>query len=269
MNYELPKGVYMLLCKAKILANERIFTKASFYLMELDAAELSEQARPGQFVMMTVAAGESPFLKRPMGINLIDRDSGGIRRSYQLVGQGPRAMSQLRVGERVEVLGPCGRGWKIDPLTTKNALLVGGGSGIATMLPLAIELDRQGVECDIVLGGQSAEHIICLEEFSQQGRIHVATEDGSLGEQGRIDLFFRDADKYDMVYACGPTPMMQKTADWAAANSLPCQVSLEERMGCGYGVCMGCVCEHKDALGGVSYQRVCREGPVFWAKEVF
>ena len=259
----------MQLIKAKILINEKIRVKADFYLMELLAPALAAEARPGQFMMLTAVTGESPFLKRPMGINAINRDRGTLRVIYKLAGKGTKAMSRLKAGERIDILGPLGNGWKIGPAAMESAVLVGGGSGIATLLPLAQELERQGIAVDIILGGQSAEHIICVEEFSHQGRSFIATEDGTMGEKGRIDIFFSDEPHYDMAYVCGPLPMMKKAAAWAMAYDVPCQVSLEERMGCGFGVCMGCVCEHRDGEGDISYQRVCREGPVFWAKEVF
>jgi len=259
----------MFLTKAKILINERIRIKADFYLMELAAPEIAATARPGQFMMISVAVGESPFLKRPMGINSVDAKLGCVRIIYQLKGKGTHAMSKLRPGERLEILGPLGNGWQI-PEGMQKVCLVGGGSGIATMLPLARELEARGIpDIEIILGGKSAEHIICLEEFSDQGKLLIATEDGSLGQKGIIDPYLQPASGYDMAFTCGPDPMMRKVARWAAASALPCQVSLEERMGCGFGVCMGCVCETKAQDGHICYKRICREGPIFAAEEVF
>ena len=260
----------MILTNAKILINERIRIKADFFLMELAAPEIAQEARAGQFMMLTALANESPFLKRPMGINAINKQTGSLRVIYQLKGKGTKAMSHLRAGEHIEVLGPLGNGWKIKD-DMKSVCLVGGGSGIATLLPLAVELQQKSVaNIDIILGGKSAEHIICLEEFSHGGNTMIATEDGSLGQQGMVDIYFRDNPNYDMVFSCGPTPMMRKAAQWALSHGLKCQVSLEERMGCGYGVCMGCVCETKDNNSGhICYKRVCKEGPVFAAEEVF
>jgi dihydroorotate dehydrogenase electron transfer subunit len=259
----------MILTKAKILINEKIRIKADFYLLELEAPEIAVAARPGQFVMLSVTVGESPFLKRPMGINVIDAKSGCLRIIYQLKGKGTHAMSKLLPGERLEVLGPLGNGWTI-PAGMRSVCLIGGGSGIAPLLPLARQLEAEGVpNIEIILGGKSAEQIICLEDFSDQGKLLIATEDGSLGQRGMVDLYLKPTARYDMVYSCGPTPMMAAVARWAADSALPCQVSLEERMGCGFGVCMGCVCETKSADGHICYQRVCREGSVFAAEEVF
>jgi len=260
----------MILTKAKILVNERIRIKADFFLMELEAPEIAESACPGQFIMLSVTESESPYLKRPMGLNAIDKQAGCLRIIYQLKGKGTRAMTKLGPGERIEVLGPLGNGWSVKD-GMKNVCLVGGGSGIATLLPLAVELERKGVQqMQIILGGKSAEHIICLEDFSDHGNhLRIATEDGTLGRAGMVDSYFEANPNYDMVYTCGPTPMMRAVARWASAHGLACEASLEERMGCGFGVCMGCVCETKPKDGHVCYQRVCREGPVFAAEEVF
>ncbi|MDO4582128.1 MAG: dihydroorotate dehydrogenase electron transfer subunit [Bacillota bacterium] len=259
----------MLLEKAKVLVNERIRLKADYYLMELAAPGITERAKPGQFLMITPAAQDSPFLKRPMGINGISRNNGCVRIIYQVKGKGTRVMTGLRSGDTVELLGPLGNGWHIPP-AAQRALMVGGGTGIASILPLAKEIKMRGVLGEIVLGAASAEDIICKEDFTIWGDVHIATEDGSLGERGRLDIFLNDRTQpYDMVYACGPVPMMRFVAEWARGLGLPCQVSMEERMGCGFGVCMGCVCETKSGDGPISYKRVCREGPVFDAREVF
>ena len=129
----------MILTNAKILINERIRIKADFFLMELAAPEIAQEARAGQFMMLTALANDSPFLKRPMGINAINKQAGSLRVIYQLKGKGTKAMSHLRAGEHIEVLGPLGNGWKIKD-DMKSVCLVGGGSGIATLLPLAVEL---------------------------------------------------------------------------------------------------------------------------------
>lgn len=259
----------MLLTNAKILTNKRIRCQADFFLMELSAPEIAREAIPGQFLMLTPSEGDSPFLKRPMGINAIDSGSGRLKVIYQLKGRGTAALSKLRDGETIEVLGPLGNGWSV-PAEAKHICLVGGGSGIATLLPLALLLAQDSSrQIDIILGGKSSEHIICREDFPPKAQCMIATEDGSLGRQGMVDLYFSAQPSYDIIYSCGPTPMMRKTAQWALSNNIPCQVSLEERMGCGYGVCVGCVCETKDQQGHVCYKRVCKEGPVFPAEEVF
>ena len=259
----------MELCKAKVLTNEKIAAKDGFYLMELLAPSIARQARPGQFLMITVDDGDSPFLKRPMGINMIDPQNGSLRIIYQLKGIGTKKLSQIRPGTHIDVLGPSGNGWYI-PSGLSKICLIGGGSGAASLLPLAQTLKKEhGADIDLILGGRTVSQLICLDEFNSTGRLFLATEDGSLGKQGMIDIYLDNNPEYDQVYCCGPTPMMQAVAAWAAANDLPCQVSLEERMGCGYGVCMGCVCATKSTDSQVSYKRVCREGPVFDSREVF
>jgi dihydroorotate dehydrogenase electron transfer subunit len=209
-----------------------------------------------------------PFLKRPMGINVIDMARGQIRVVYRMVGYGTRLLAERRVGEYLQVLGPLGNGWQLSPV--RRVLLVGGGAGIAPLLPLAVELARSGADCEAMLGASSAAEIPCVEEFATLSRLSVATLDGSRGALGPVSRWLpAQPPVYDMVYCCGPQPLMRKVAAWAGQHDLPCQVSLEEHMGCGFGVCMGCACAVKAAESKqTAYKRVCCEGPVFDSKEV-
>jgi len=237
-----------------------------YYALTLAAPHISAAARPGQFVMVAPVAGLQPFLKRPMGINIIDAAQGQIRLIYRLVGYGTRLLSALKPGQTIQLLGPLGNGWQL--IREGRALLVGGGSGIAPLLPLAGELSGAGLECEILLGVNSAHELTCAEEFAQLGRFSPATLDGSLGMHGPVThLLPESPPAYNMVYCCGPHALMAKVAAWAAQHDLPCQVSLEERMGCGFGVCMGCVCSIR-APGGSAYKRICCDGPVFDSREV-
>ena len=256
------------LTQSLIIYNEPIANTESFYRIVLKAPEIAAAARPGQFIMLTTSPGYDPFLKRPMGINIIDREKGYIGAIYQVNGKGTQLLTKLPAGDTMSLLGPLGNGWNIADNLRKVCLL-GGGSGVASLLPLAKTLAQMGVEIDFMLGGKSKQHLICLDEFTDLGNLLIATEDGSCGKKGLISVYFSDANQYDMVFCCGPTPMMRVAAQWAEENALPCQVSLEERMGCGYGVCVGCVCETRSTDGSVSYKRICREGPIFDAKEVF
>ena len=241
----------------------------NYYALTLAAPYISAAARPGQFVMVAPSAGLQPFLKRPMGINVISAEKGQIRLIYRMVGHGTRLMSALEPGQTIQMLGPLGNGWR--SIGEGRALLVGGGTGIAPLLPLAEDLSGAGLACDILLGANSARELVCAEEFTQLGHCASATLDGSWGVHGPVTLLLPQAPPaYDMVYCCGPQALMSKVAEWAARYDLPCQVSLEERMGCGFGVCMGCVCPVADAggAGGYAYKRVCCDGPVFDSREV-
>ena len=254
---------------AKVLRNERLNPDSQFYLLQLEAPAIASSAKPGQFVMLAAGNDQALFLKRPMGINETDPSGGTIRLVYQVIGKGTLALSKLCNGDELEILGPLGNGWQINDGIGK-ACIVGGGSGTATLLPLAAELKKQGLkQIDIILGGKAASYITCRDEFADKGNLLLATEDGSLGQKGMVDLYFDPKADYDIVYACGPEPMLRAVAGWTEAANIDCQVSLEERMGCGFGVCVGCVCKTKSDNNDIAYKRVCKEGPVFAAREVF
>ncbi len=256
----------MLTEQAKILANKPL--SRHLHELSLELPQISAKAKPGQFVMIKAAAEQDPFLKRPMGINLIAATNGQIRLIYQIHGHGTQILSRQQVGQSLEVLGPLGNGWQINN-QANHVLLVAGGSGAAPILPLAIALNRQNITCDILLGAQTADHLMCVSDFEDVAYLRIATNDGSVGEKGKVINLLSDQPLYDQVYTCGPKPLMQHVALWAAKHNIPCQVSLEEHMGCGFGVCMGCVCPTKAADDqAMRYKRVCCEGPVFDGLEV-
>lgn len=252
--------------EALVVSNENVGVR--YFALTLAAPKISAAARPGQFVMVAPAPGVQPFLKRPMGINVIDAAKEQIRLVYRVVGHGTRLLAQCRANDTLSLLGPAGNGWRI--CGGRRALLIGGGAGIAPMLPLAAELATAGLDCEALLGASSAQELACVEEFARLCRFSVATLDGSLGIHGPVtQLLPEQPTLYDMVYCCGPHPLMAKVAAWAQLHDLPCQVSLEEHMGCGFGVCMGCVTPIREPGQNESaYKRVCCEGPVFNSREV-
>ena len=241
-----------------------------YFKMEILAPEAAKIAEPGQFLMFRAGKDNStdPFLGRPMSLNHIDRLNGHLGIIYQVVGRGTVLLSQLKEGDTVFITGPWGKGWQTDN-KIKRAALVGGGAGIAPLLPLAEELNDRGVKMDIFIGASNRERLFNDKEMASYGDVVISTIDGSVGKPGLIDEQLPDEAGYDMVFTCGPKIMMEKVAAWAKRLNIPCQVSLEERMGCGFGVCAGCVCQAKNSDGSTSYKRVCKEGPVFFAGEVF
>jgi len=256
----------MIVEKALVISNRQIAT--GIYQMDLLAPQSAELARAGQFFMLKTTPYLDPFLKRPMSINKIEKEKGQLRFIYDVVGRGTAIMSGIMESENIEITGPCGNGWLTEQKISR-ALLVGGGTGIAPLLPLAIELKRAGALVDIFLGAARADRLFNEDDLAAYGNISIATDDGSKGQKGTIACLLPDGGgAYDMVYTCGPNPMMAAVAKWAEKNALPCRVSLEERMGCGIGTCVGCVCALKGADGQPAYRRVCKEGPVFDAKEV-
>ncbi len=251
--------------QGRIVVNKQILP--CYYCLEIFVPQIAASAHAGQFIMVTPDMGLEIFLKRPMSLNRIDREFGVISIIYKIHGKGTKAISELGEGSEIEILGPLGHGWRIVN-NCRRALLIGGGSGVASLLPLAADLAAINTKIDMLIGAASVDELFCLEEFSALADVSVSTDDGSFGVHGLISRIFPDQPKYDAVYACGPRGMLKAVQQWTDKLNLPCQLSLEEKMGCGLGTCMGCVCSVKDENGDINYRRVCHDGPVFNSKEV-
>lgn len=219
-------------------------------------------AGPGQFVH--VRCGDGLLLRRPISICSWSADGDLIRMVFEARGEGTAWLSQRQVGEDLDVLGPLGHGFQMEP--QGRYLLVGGGIGVPPMLGCA---KYAGGSCSAILGFRSASNAMLLEEFAACcASVRVATDDGSMGHHGFVDSLVKDELErnpgYTAVLACGPKPMLRSVAMAAQSFGVPCQVSMEERMGCGIGACLVCACKSADG-----HQRhVCKDGPVFDAKEV-
>lgn len=238
---------------------------AGIYSMWIEAGDMARAAGPGQFLSLyTKDSGH--LLPRPISICEIDRDKGRLRIVYRVAGFGTEEFSRYQAGDTALVLGPLGNGFPLEGKEGRRALLVGGGIGIPPMLQLAREL-----ACDkaMVLGYR--DKLFLNEEFARYGQVYVATEDGSAGTQGNVLDAIKDQGlKADVVYACGPKPMLRAVKALALERGMECWLSLEERMACGVGACLGCVCRSKDtdSHSHVKNKRVCKDGPVFAAGEV-
>lgn len=248
--------------KINAKVKEQVLLATDIYSMVLYAPEISEQASAGQFVSVFSADG-ARLLPRPISLCEIDKTEGTLRLVYRIAGEGTREFSGLKTGDRVEVMGPLGNGF-----TPKEgpAILIGGGIGIPPMLQLAREL---GVEKKIVLGFR--DEIFLTEEFEAAGQVFLASEDGKHGVKGNVmDAIREYGIKGDVIYACGPTPMLRAVQAYAKEHQIEVQISLEEKMACGIGACLACVCrsEEKDAHSHVNNKRICKDGPVFDAGEV-
>jgi len=229
---------------------------------------------PGQFLMLSPGPLDAvprldPLLPRPMAVYRASPIAGGaadIEVVYKLSGRGTRLLAEARPGEGVGLVGPLGRGFP-DPRTGTHAILVGGGTGIASLYELAARLAASG-EPQVLLGARTADEVMGLSDFRGLGvALEVATEDGSRGTRGLVTLLLERALAKAgpaTVYACGPTAMMRRAAELAAHFSRPCFVSLENPMACGFGVCLGCAVPR---VGG-GFGLVCRDGPVFEASEI-
>ena len=250
---------------ARILCNFQVLP--DYWQMDFEAPSLAERAKSGQFVMVRVGNSLDPVLRRPMGLNIIDKEHGVLGIIYQIVGRGTKLLTQYKAGDKLSVSGPWGNGWSVNP-NYKKVALVGGGAGAAPLLPLAHEFYEAHCQMDIFLGATHRKRLLNDEVLGELGQLHIATLDGSLGRKAMVHEILPPGAKYDMVYTCGPNPMMARVSEWAQREGIPCQVSLEERMGCGIGTCMGCVCECQDDSGAVLMKRICRPGPVFDSREV-
>ena len=248
------------------------------YKMTLYEPDLAIAAQPGQFAMFSLNGEAGLFLRRPFSFADIDRDTGTVAILYQVTGKGTKYMAEWETGRLVDVLGPLGRGFTIEEHAGR-AILAGGGMGIAPLLFLARELSALGKDLVVFAGARSSNLLFGISQFQAFGcRIQIATEDGSDGAKGFVTLPLEDhlkehargarADGNTMLYACGPAPFLQAVAGLCERYHQEAEISLEERMGCGFGVCMGCSVQIRSADGTIRQKRVCHDGPVFTAGEV-
>ena len=246
--------------EAKIVRQDEIAT--DIYSMVIQAPEIASQAVPGQFIDLYSADG-SKLLPRPISLCEIDRAAGTLRIVYRIAGKGTKEFSMLTSDHTITILGPLGNGFiKKD----KKAILIGGGIGIPPMLQLAKELT---CEKSIVLGFRDEEFL--SEEFEPYGTVYKSSDNGTIGVKGTVmDAIREYGIEGTEIYACGPTPMLRAIQSYALENGIEAQLSLEERMACGVGACLACVCKSKeiDDHSQVKNKRVCKDGPVFYAEEV-
>ena len=246
--------------RAVIVSQKCIGT--DIYDMVLSFPKGAKEAKPGQFIAMYCEDG-TKLLPRPISICGIDAEKGTLRVVYRIAGEGTRLFSEMKEGGSLEVMGPLGNGFTMKD---KKAVIVGGGIGIPPMLELARQLS---CEKTVVLGYR--DELFLKEEFDSCADVVVATEDGSCGTKGTvIDAIKAAQVSGDIIYACGPMLMLKALAEYADEYGMEAQISLEERMACGIGACLGCICKtkEKDHHTNVNNTRICKDGPVFDAKEV-
>lgn len=229
-----------------------------FVLIKLKSDEALPEIKPGQFVEVKVEGSASTFLRRPISINYVDKENSEIWLLVQLVGDGTRAMARLNEGDSLNVLFPLGNGFTA-PKKGEKVLLVGGGVGVAPLLEYGKALKEAGAKPVFLLGARTKADLMQLDLFGKYGDVYITTEDGSEGEKGFVTQHsVLTKESFDRISTCGPKPMMVAVARFAKANSIPCEVSLENMMACGLGACLCCV--EKTVKGNVC---VCKEGPVF------
>ena len=266
---------------AKILTNDMLSDGIYSMWLECNAAKT---AKAGQFISVYMN-DKSKLLPRPISICEIDA-GGKLRIVYRVVGKGTADLSTYRPGDNVDILGPIGNGYELamceaqslsdksftnDELTVDEntvALILGGGIGIPPMLGLARELKCKKV---IVAGYRNANELFLTEQLEAEGEFHLSTDDGSTGYYGTVlDLVKAEGIKADMIFACGPKPMLKGVKALGEEWKVPTYISMEERMACGVGACLGCVCKSRevDSHSKVKNKRVCVDGPVFLSTEV-
>lgn len=236
----------------------------NIYDMLLSAPEIANLAKPGQFINIYTSKSEM-ILPRPISLCEIDKNAGTLRLLYQVIGNGTKYFSTLKEGNDIKILGALGNGFYIDT-KHQNHILIGGGIGVPPMLELAKTLKGN---IHMFIGAK--ETPILVEEFKEIGaKVTIATDSGSYGIQGTVlDAIKKEQPKGDMIYACGPKIMLKETSVWAEKNQMPIQVSMEERMACGIGACVGCAIKiKKKNENDWENLKVCKDGPVFWGNEV-
>lgn len=248
---------------AKVVSQQALTD--DIFSMWIQADEIAGAAVPGQFISVyTKDAGK--LLPRPISLCQVDKEKGQLRIVYRVVGAGTSQFSGYQAGDDIEIMGPLGNGFPLERAAGKKVFLIGGGIGIPPMLELARQLD---CEKQAVLGYRDV--LFLNDEFENFSDVYVATEDGSAGTKGNVlDAIRENGLKADVIFACGPTPMLRALKAYAEENGIECWLSLEEKMACGIGACLACVCQSKevDEHSHVHNKRICKDGPVFLAQEV-
>ena len=248
---------------AKVVSQQALTD--DIFSMWIQADEIAGAAVPGQFISVyTKDTGK--LLPRPISLCQVDKEKGQLRIVYRVVGAGTSQFSGYQAGDDIEIMGPLGNGFPLERAAGKKVFLIGGGIGIPPMLELARQLD---CEKQAVLGYRDV--LFLNDEFEKFSDVYVATEDGSAGTKGNVlDAIRENGLKADVIFACGPTPMLRARKAYAEEHEIECWLSLEEKMACGIGACLACVCQSKevDEHSHVHNKRICKDGPVFLAQEV-
>lgn len=235
------------------------------------STDMAKTAKCGQFLSV-YPKDQARLLPKPISICQVDQENERIRLVYRVVGEGTKEFSTYKAGSSIFILGVLGNGFPVEEGSGKNVVLMGGGIGIPPMLQLAKELkeDNENTKISVLLGYRD-ENTFLVKDLEKYADVYVATDDGSLGTKGTVlDAYKENNLIADVIYSCGPTPMLRAIQKYAKLNQIKAYLSLEERMACGVGACLGCVCDTKevDEHSQVNNVRVCADGPVFEAQEV-
>lgn len=239
--------------------------------------ELAKQAKPGQFICV-YPKDRSTLLPRPISICEVNEEKTALRIVYRIAGQGTAEFSKYEAKESISILGTLGNGFPVEEAAGKKVFLMGGGIGIPPMLQLAKAIRKQNESQDgfakedikAVVGYRDNRNFL-KEDLEKYSQVYIASEDGSVGTKGNVmNAIAENALEADMIFACGPMPMLRAIKAYAEEKKIPAYISLEEHMACGVGACLGCVVKTKevDHHSHVHNARICTDGPVFEAGEV-
>ena len=252
------------------LLEKKILTP-SMVRMRVSNLYVANTCQPGQFINIKVSDAFSPLLRRPFSIHQVEKKQGWFEILYQIIGGGTKLLTNLQVGDKLDFFGPLGNGFVI-PKKLDFAFLVAGGLGVAPLLFLSQELVKRRVATVLLWGNRTNDSFAIAHDFEELGvETYRATEDGSLGFRGTVTEFFQKMietyKRLDVqIFACGPNPMLANLQTIVSHENIPCQMSLETMMGCGFGVCMGCNILSTSA--SEKYKYVCKDGPVFDSGEI-
>lgn len=239
------------------------------YKFTVKAPAIASKAKAGQFLEIKISKTGAPFLRRPISIYNICKEEGLVEFIFQVKGEGTKLLAEENVGAEIDIMGPLGNG-SFDISDYKKVAIIGGGIGTYPLYELAKELNEKS-DVTVYIGFRNKDLVTLEDEFAKvSNRLVITTDDGSYKEKGFAINFLKEdckKEKPDMIYACGPLPMLKAVREFALEENIPCQVSLEERMGCGIGACLGCAIK---IISGEEprFGHVCKDGPVFNAKDV-
>lgn len=242
------------------------------FVIEFESKHIAEHALPGQFVHVLPPSTEL-MLRRPFSIMTVDKTAGSVTFLFRVIGDGTKSLSEAKHGDSIDIIGPLGNGFPVD--LNRPAIIAGGGVGIPPLVYLAqfLRKENPAQKTQVFLGARNPETMLCVENFRELGIEPVlATEDGSLGVKGYVTdamNLSRDSMLEDsVIYSCGPVPMLSAISRWAKTNGLKCFVSMENKLGCGIGACLGCSIPVRTEQGSIRYERVCCDGPAFDSDKV-
>ena len=256
--------------KAKLIIKEQL--KPDIFKFGVESKEITEIAKPGQFLEIRVIDNITPLLRRPISIYKIDKDKGIVEFIFQVKGNGTEILAKREIGQEIDIVGPLGYG-TFNYADYENIAIIGGGIGVFPLYELAKSANQDGKNVNVYLGFRNKDFVVLENEFKNvSNKLCLTTDDGTYANKGFAINFLKEDiknGKIDCIYACGPLPMLKAVKSLAEEENIPCQISLEERMACGLGVCLGCAVKTADSpADNPKYVHVCKAGPVFDANIV-